>query len=147
MKQSSFFKLSLITVCLSVLSACNPETETETTSTSSTQDVSKLESAMAELQNKYEELRQAKPTAAFDWASEDLKNIGDWEYKILELSGSVTDLEDELNALGKERWQVFWIKDISANNIQVMLKRPTVSYLSKIPLSSLGKMMINGEGQ
>ena len=146
MKQSIILKLIVSSVAFSLLCACNSENEKAPESNS--QEESKLESAMAELQNKYEELRQAKPSAAFDWASEDLKNIGDWEYKIIELSGlSATELEDELNALGEERWQVFWVKENSNDKMQIMLKRPTVSYLSKLPLSSLGKMMMNGEGQ
>ena len=143
MKQSLMIKLLLTSVLFSLLFACGNKEENKQNSQS--QDVSKLESAMAELQKKYEELRQAKPSAALDWASEDLKNIGDWEYKVIELSGlSATELEDELNTLGKERWQVFWVKENSTDNMQIMLKRPTVSYLSKLPLSSLGKIMLDG---
>ena len=144
MKQSAAIKLLLSSVCLSLIFACG--NENKKTVESNEQDVSKLESAMAELQNKYEDLRKTKPSAAFDWASEDLKNIGDWEYKIIELSGlSSSELEDEFNALGEERWQIFWIKEKSNENMQVMLKRPTISYLSKLPLSSLGKIMLDGE--
>ena len=143
MKQSIILKLVVSGIVFSLLYACSGENKEAPDS--KVQDVSKLESAMAELQNKYEELRQAKPSAAFDWASEDLKNIGDWEYKVIELSGlNSTELEDELNALGEERWQVFWINEDSNEKMQVMLKRPTVSYLSKLPLSSLGKIMLDG---
>jgi len=132
-------------ICLFFTACGSKEDESES---ASQEVVSKLESAMTDLQSKYDDLRNSKPSEALDWAADDLKSIGDWEYKIIEFSAlSVQDIEKALNKLGEERWQVFWVKEISADELQFMLKRPTVSYLSKLPLSSLGKMMLGNEGQ
>jgi len=150
MKKLGLLQLILFSISLFLFTACSESEHKNQNNEEVTlqQEVSKIESAMNDLQNKYDEIRQRKPSEAIDWAADDLKSIGDWEYKVIELSGlSAQDLEKELNDLGKDRWQVIWIKDTSETSMQVTLKRSTVSYLSKLPLSSIGRMMMNGEDQ
>ena len=41
----------------------------------------------------------------------DIENIGDWEYKVVSYgSKDFRALEKDLNELGKERWQCFWVE-------------------------------------
>ena len=64
-----------------------------------------------ELQNKYDELLKDKVDVPVDWATDDLSNIGDWEYRVVGLSyTSPDDLESQLNEYGTERWEVIWLE-------------------------------------
>lgn len=108
------------------------------------------EKALAELKEKYSELRDkyeqlARGEEAVEWAKEDLENIGDWEYRVIVIAG-VDDagLEAQLNELGNERWEAFWLER-TGSGLRVMLKRPAISYISKMPFSELGRVV--GDGQ
>lgn len=107
---------------------------------------STTQKTMDEMQRKYDELVEEKLENPVDWATDDLENIGDWEYKIIEISFSdIASMEKSLDELGNDRWEVFWIENV-ANGYRIMLKRPSRSYLSRIPLSQIGRMMIGGSG-
>ena len=99
------------------------------------------ERAIEELQARYDELAEGRTGDAVGWAQEDVENIGDWEYRIVELTRA--DLEAELNVLGNERWEAYWI-EASVNGVRVYLKRPSISYLSRVPLSVLVRMLAGG---
>ena len=72
----------------------------------------------------------------------DLKNIGDWEYKIENFSlENPKDLEIRLNQLGSERWQCFWVEQGNDNTKSFYFKRTKMSYLSKIPTGALLRIM------
>lgn len=104
------------------------------------------ESALDELQSRYDELTEGKLGQPVQWASEDLENIGDWEYKVVDVSSwDAERMETELNALGDDRWEIVWI-DVMAGQRVAVLKRPAVSWLSKIPLSQLGRLVLGGDG-
>ncbi len=123
------------TICLAHgLSACQPEAE----------EVSTAQKAIDELQKQYNELVDDKMDAPIDWATEDIENIGDWEYRVENLAFSTPDeLASQLNGLGNDRWEVIWLERTPAGYFAV-LKKPSISYLSKIPLSQLGRIMIGG---
>ena len=107
---------------------------------------SSVEKALGDLQEKYEELRRERGDDPVQWASEDLENLGDWEYRIEELAGATPEaITARLNELGNDRWEVFWIQE-SDTGLRFFLKRPAISYLSKIPLSQLGRYAIGGSG-
>lgn len=111
---------------------------------SETQEPSMAQGAIDELQQKYEELVKDKVDVPVDWASEDLENIGDWEYRVVDLSYSSPDeLESQLNEFGNERWEVIWLERTPGGYLAV-LKKPSISYLSKIPLSELGRIFTGG---
>ena len=102
-------------------------------------------SALEELQAKYDELAEGTLGQPVQWASDDLENIGDWEYKVVDISRwDAERMETELNVLGDDRWQVVWVDSLAGQRV-VLLKRPAVSWLSKIPLSQLGRLVL-GEG-
>ncbi|MBT8082312.1 MAG: hypothetical protein KJP08_00650 [Gammaproteobacteria bacterium] len=112
------------------------------------QEPSAAQRALDELQSKYDELVKDKVDIPVDWAAEDLENIGDWEYRVINLSySSPEDLESQLNEYGNERWEVIWLEE-SPDGFLAVLKKPSISYLSKIPLSQLGRIVIRDpEGQ
>jgi hypothetical protein len=76
------------------------------------------------------------------WAADDFENIGDWEYMVRQVSfSSPEELETVLNELGNDRWELTWIERNDAE-LTVIMKKPAISYLSKIPLSQIGRMVI-----
>lgn len=121
-----------------MLSACQTES----------QEPSAAQRALDELQRKYDELIEDKVDVPVKWATADLENIGDWEYRVENLSyTSPEDLADQLNEFGNDKWEVIWLERTHEGYLAV-LKKPAVSYLSKIPLSQLGKIVIGGpDGQ
>ena len=85
------------------------------------------------------------PSQAVGWAQEDIENLGDWEYRIVEIDErDDADVESALNALGDERWEVYWVAD-GNGGAKFYLKRPSLSYLSRVPLSTLLRIFPGGE--
>ena len=85
------------------------------------------------------------PAEAVGWAQEDIENLGDWEYRIVEIDERQdAGIEAELNALGDKRWEVFWVLD-GNGSAKFYLKRPSLSYLSRVPLSTLLRIIPGGE--
>ena len=98
--------------------------------------------ALDELQNKYDELIKDKVDAPVEWATDDLENIGDWEYRVVNLAyRSPEELQAQLNEFGNDRWEVIWLEEAPGGFLAV-LKKPSISYLSKIPISQLGRIVI-----
>ena len=95
----------------------------------------------------YEQAKAAGETAAEDvyaWAREDLEAIGDWEYKVKYFPNiNHIALEEKLNELGTERWEVVWI-DRQGPNLIVTMKRPSRTWLNKLPLGQLLKAVAPG---
>lgn len=133
----AFYLASTAAICLCV-AGCENES----------QEPSAAERALDELQRKYDELLKDKVDVPVEWATEDLENIGDWEYRVVELAYTSSDeLQSQLNELGNERWEVIWLEEAPGGFLAV-LKKPSISYLSKIPISELGRIVTGGsEGQ
>lgn len=109
---------------------------------SDTQEPSAADRALDELQRQYDELVKDKVDIPVDWAADDLENIGDWEYRVEDLSySSPEDLASQLNDFGNERWEVIWLER-TPDGFLAILKKPSISYLSKIPLSKIGTLVI-----
>ena len=102
--------------------------------------VERLAAAYAELGG----LLERNPGEAMQWAEADIENLGDWEYRIVELGDSSPEsLAAELNALGDERWEAYWVES-RPGGLRVFLKRSSISYLSRLPLSSLARLLAGG---
>jgi hypothetical protein len=103
----------------------------------------------SEVQALYEKAKAAGekvPASTMEWVREDLDRIGDWEYRVLTLSGDAPSIERELNELGGERWECFWV-ETGAGETRFFLKRPARSYLSTVPVTSLIKLIsVGGAG-
>ena len=76
------------------------------------------------------------------WVEDDIKKIGDWEYKLVLMDATEDNekIEQRLNELGLERWNCFWIQPKDAQLI-FMFKRPSISYIQKIPKGELLKIL------
>ena len=135
-----FFALAAITL----QAGCGREDDTAPATDST--EPSMTEKALKDLQAKYDELAGDRLEDPMQWAADDLENIGDWEYKVIELGSlPVAEWEETFNSQGDERWQMVWI-DTTVSGRVAVFKRPSVSLLSKIPLSQLGRMMIGDSG-
>ena len=67
----------------------------------------------------------------------DLENMGDWEYKITAFGGKAPEeMERELNQLGNERWQCFWVDNAGKQKV-FYFKRTKMSFIQKIPAADL----------
>ncbi|MFP6899337.1 MAG: hypothetical protein VCA36_00245 [Opitutales bacterium] len=72
-----------------------------------------------------------------NWIKEDIEDIGDWEYKIVAFGDkATTDLEKDLNQLGKSRWQCFWVEATGKDKV-FYFKRSKISYMHKMPAGGL----------
>lgn len=107
-----------------------------------TDEPSAADKAIEGLQEKYDDLTQGELDDPMQWASDDIKKIGDWQYKVLEIGNvSGPELEAALNEAGGDRWEVIWMEKTLKGHA-IVLKRPSISYLSKIPLSQIGRFVI-----
>ena len=106
---------------------------------------SQAERALEEVKRLYEQAKDKAPEDPVKWAKEDIERYGDWEYRIIKLAdGEPSKLEEQLNKVGKERWEVFWVER-SETDYRLFLKRPAISYLRSIPLSKLGRALSGGD--
>ena len=121
-------------VLLASLTACDQATDSSTAA----------QGALDDLQKKYDELVEDKLDVPVQWATDDFENIGDWDYRASDIAfSSPENLAEQLNELGNEKWEVIWMER-SADGFLVVAKKPSVSYLSKIPLSKIGSLVIGG---
>ena len=132
-KHPSLFFLSILVM---LLSGCSDRTDP-----SQTVEPSATDKALQQVRDLVDKARDADPGDAVDWATEDIKKIGDFEYKIITIPDlSNATIEERLNELGEERWEVYWM-DKSGNELRFFLKRSAKSYLRAIPLSEIGKAL------
>jgi len=95
----------------------------------------------------YEQLKEQGLTtanSAGQWFTEDFKSMGAWEYKIVELNltQSSEQAEQQLNALGRERWECFQVTpQKKGSSHYYFFKRPKRSYLKNIPLKDVLKLV------
>ncbi len=76
-----------------------------------------------------------------DWLKSDMKNIGAWEYKVLEISlTDPVELETKLNLIGQDKWECFWIKE-NENKAIMLFRKPKLSYLKILPVKDLLKLI------
>ena len=81
-----------------------------------------------------------------EWTEEDLRKIGAWEYRLLEINYDAKSPEDavtELNELGSERWECFWV-EATPEGARFYLKRSKRSYLRYVPVSDVMKLVVPG---
>ncbi len=94
------------------------------------------ERSWAEVREAYEkakmkakEMGQSMPDRVPDWVVEDLKNVGDWEYRVVEAKRD--ELEATLNHWGTERWECFSVTP-AGNKTQMVFKRRKRSQLREL---------------
>ncbi len=67
------------------------------------------------------EMGESVPDKVPDWVKEDLKNVGDWEYRVVEAQRA--ELEATLNQLGAERWECFSVESHGKKSHLVFKRR------------------------
>ena len=90
----------------------------------------------------YEQARDAGETSAGnakDWVMNDVQQIGRWQYKTLEIR-KTDDVVAQLNKLGAERWECFWV-DQQDETITFYLKKTGRSYLRHLPSKDLIRLL------
>ncbi len=88
--ESRLFSIILLTITLVATGGCDKETT----------ELSATERTINDLQAKYDELVEDTVQGPVKWASDDLENIGDWEYKIIDLADdSAASIEFALRKL------------------------------------------------
>lgn len=90
----------------------------------------------AEVKEAYEKARrkakamgETVPDKIPDWVKEDLENVGDWEYRVVEASRG--ELQATLNELGAERWECFSVESHGKKS-QLVFKRRKRSRLREL---------------
>lgn len=133
----SIWPIQLAALCLGAfVGGCSPQDHG---------DPSAATKALQEAKRLYEEAKEAAPEDVVGWARADIERGGDWEYRVAILRDlSPEDLESELNQFGKDRWEVFWVRD-GADGLTVFLKRPARSYLRSIPIGEIGNAVSGAE--
>ena len=87
------------------------------------------------------------PKDVMEWAKQDIRKIGAWEYKVVELhAADASEIETELNKYGRLRWQCYWVEDVNDGK-RFYLKKAGRSYLKIIPAGDLLKLVPPGAEQ
>ena len=90
---------------------------------------------------KVKETGASVPNSAIEWATEDIKKIGDWDYRVVSLVENTPEkIEEKLNEYGANRWEIFWIEKTGEQKI-IYMKRTARSYLKHIPLKEILKVI------
>ncbi len=101
-----------------------------------------------EVQKIYEKAKDAGddvPKNIADWVKAEFQRMGTWEYRFVTFDAiNPTELEKELNTMGKERWECFWLER-EGNVMRLAFKRPAQSYLQALPVKELMKLIAAGQ--
>ena len=123
----------VVMMTLSTFSAAGPQDDDPTATAGVWEEVKQL----------YELAKEAGenvPADVYEWAKQDLESIGTWEYHIVDLdSPDSSEMEERLNELGKDRWECIWVYALGEKT-RFIMKRPSRSYLSRIPLSQIMRL-------
>jgi hypothetical protein len=148
-ERMSIVRLLAALLVWSVLAACGGFSRSESPPGAAAKgdDESATARTLETLSNSYDELAKLVDRNSGDavqWAQDDIENLGDWEYRVLELADrKPSTIEAALNEAGDERWEVFWV-EMEPGITRFYLKRPAVSYLSRVPLSVLLRTLSGG---
>lgn len=103
-----------------------------------------------EIESMYQKVKETGenvPDDAIQWAMADVKKIGDWDYKVVRVTGeSPGEIEELLNDLGRMRWDCFWV-DRDDRGMTLYMKRTARSYLKHIPLRDVLRVFPTDQGE
>jgi len=99
-----------------------------------------------DLYKRAKESGESVPADINDWVKQDIRKIGAWDYKIVTVETNDPDvLTETLNALGRERWECYWLEDTEKGK-RCYLKKSARSYLRLIPAGDLFKLIPKDAG-
>lgn len=82
-----------------------------------------------ELYKKAIESGEKVPDSVTEWVKQDINAIGDWEYRILDTAEvDAEKLTEELNKIGDERWECFWVEETEGGK-RFYFKKAKWSYM------------------
>ena len=94
-----------------------------------------------DLYNKARSLGEDVPRDALEWARQDIKRMGAWEYRVMDINEKDPDaLTLALNELGEDRWECFWVEH-SRRSVRFYFKKSSRSYLKAVPVGDLFKLI------
>ena len=128
----------IVSACVVALSCDRPDTQKV------------VESARETFNHTTDKARDAAAPVV-EWTEEDLRKIGAWEYRTLDVAyaevgdahedaGTGTAVE-QLNELGAERWECFWVQE-TPDGMRFYLKRTKRSYLRYVPVGDLMRVVV-----
>ncbi len=82
---------------------------------------SEVRAAYEKAKKKARSMGESVPDKIPDWVKEDLENVGDWEYRVVEAPRD--GLEATLNQLGAERWECFSVESHGKKSRLVFKRR------------------------
>lgn len=153
-------KASLITKRMSVLVlllslavlpvACLEQEKGDQTNPSSTESTQQSEDQyLKTIKVLYEKAKQSGeqvPDDITQWVTEDVKQIGSWQYFILELpTAENSEIEKRLNELGSKRWECYWLEN-TASGKKFYMKKSGRSYLQRVS-KAIKLLPIGGNGE
>ena len=124
--------LAFFAVCAILTCGCdNPISKSRTggDDATATDSLSMRYSLLKEFYEKAKAAGEQVPEDILEWAKSDVKKIGTWDYKIVLFSiESEEAILNELNRLGSQRWECFWVEPIPGGK-RFYMKRAARSYL------------------
>jgi len=112
----------------------------------STEDIPDPEEAVEKAKEVFGKSKETAGKAA-EWSEGDLRKIGAWDYKIVRFEDSSDEaLEEELNKLGAERWECYWVEE-TAEGPRFHFKKTKRSYLRHVPIGELMRVFLPDGGQ
>jgi len=146
--RATFGFLMLVSVSVFGL-ACLEEKESEQVVSSPAESTPQAEDQYLEIiKALYEKAKQSGeqvPDDIVQWVTEDYKQIGTWQYAVLEFSAEEdADIEKKLNQLGSKRWECFWVEKAQAGT-RFYLKKPGRSYLHRA--AKVIRLFPTGDGE
>ena len=92
---------------------------------------------IVELYNKAKESGETTAANSKEWLAEDIAKMGTWQYMTLVMDvANPTAIEAELNKLGSQRWECFWV-DRQGERTTFYLKKASRSFIRQLPLRQL----------
>ena len=86
------------------------------------------------------------PDDVLTWAKQDLKQIGAWNYRIIEVEASDAEtVQATLNEWGEKRWECYWVESMGETT-RFHFKKAGRSYLKALPAVSLLKLVAGAGG-
>ena len=125
--------LTMLVMLAATMCGCDKlrfEVKTDEDEVSTSEDSSKdYMEQLKELYEKAKESGEQVPKDVLEWAKADVKKIGTWDYKIVVFSSeSEESMVEELQKLGSERWECFWVEP-TPDGKRFYMKKPVRSYL------------------
>ncbi len=109
----------------------------------------KTQEASGELMDKARDSTNEWYEQARDWTKEDIGKAGTWQYRVItvwnkDVARGPEQVEAMFNALGKERYECFWVEPIDQNRMAFFFKKSGVSFIRSIPAKEFWRFLPSG---